>query len=550
MSASVRARAGGLRYMGGSRMVESNYADGSQWAAWQGSSGAVSTDWDQAGRRTRGVVRAGSAGAVFFEEQIGYDGNDRVTSLVWPHGRAGADAEAQTFAYDQLGRLLTFRQGLWDGAAVTGTPTAFHDWNLDEVGNWREHKQSESETFWTPEVDPVNAYSKWDASFDRDGDGVEEALALVREHDATRGFLFRKEEEGGTHTRYVHDALGRLVEVQRETDGSPETVVRYGYDTAGRLSWREEAGGDGRTWLVHDGGSTVLEIADESTGRRELWVNVWAGSTLVRAQDENGKVLYLHQDRLGSIVVATRSESGSPVMDGGAAYDPYGRKVSLPDWSPGELAVPYGYAGARLEPLAAADIDRDGDGIAEEQRGLYLMGARWYDPQTGRFIEQDPIGEDGGLNLYAYTGSSPISWTDPTGLRPKSRVPGVGSGPTGRGYQVKVDGRNTTDSLTGNQVYTLAYARDGGGDTTNTGDEANEPPADAASQKDAGEAKPQDQADAKEGATSDNLPEDDLPQETQNPSPDPGSNPPQSGGEKPEQGSESTGGVSSNAPST
>ncbi|MDQ7008656.1 MAG: hypothetical protein Q9Q40_15650 [Acidobacteriota bacterium] len=76
-------------------MVESNYADGSQWAAWQGASGAVATDWDQAGRRTRGVVRAGAAGAVFFEEQIGYDANDRVTSLVWPHGRAGADSEAR-----------------------------------------------------------------------------------------------------------------------------------------------------------------------------------------------------------------------------------------------------------------------------------------------------------------------------------------------------------------------------------------------------------------------------------------------------------------------
>ncbi len=44
------------------------------------------------------------------------------------------------------------------------------------------------------------------------------------------------------------------------------------------------------------------------------------------------------------------------------------------------------------------------------------MGARWYDPELGRFIEQDPIGEAGGLNLYAYVGSSPTLWVDPTGL--------------------------------------------------------------------------------------------------------------------------------------
>ncbi|NJN64797.1 MAG: RHS repeat-associated core domain-containing protein, partial [Acidobacteria bacterium] len=38
---------------------------------------------------------------------------------------------------------------------------------------------------------------------------------------------------------------------------------------------------------------------------------------------------------------------------------------------------------------------------------------------TGRFIEQDPIGEAGGLNLYAYAAASPTLWVDPTGLRPQ-----------------------------------------------------------------------------------------------------------------------------------
>lgn len=48
---------------------------------------------------------------------------------------------------------------------------------------------------------------------------------------------------------------------------------------------------------------------------------------------------------------------------------------------------------------------------------MYLRN-RWYDPQTGRFLTQDPIGLAGGVNLYAYAGNNPISYDDPFGLCP------------------------------------------------------------------------------------------------------------------------------------
>ncbi len=44
------------------------------------------------------------------------------------------------------------------------------------------------------------------------------------------------------------------------------------------------------------------------------------------------------------------------------------------------------------------------------------MRARYYDPATGRFISEDPIGFEGGLNLYAYVGGNPINYNDPSGL--------------------------------------------------------------------------------------------------------------------------------------
>ena len=44
------------------------------------------------------------------------------------------------------------------------------------------------------------------------------------------------------------------------------------------------------------------------------------------------------------------------------------------------------------------------------------FGARWYDPETGRWISKDPILLAGGLNLYAFCGNDPVNFFDPWGL--------------------------------------------------------------------------------------------------------------------------------------
>jgi RHS repeat-associated protein len=78
----------------------------------------------------------------------------------------------------------------------------------------------------------------------------------------------------------------------------------------------------------------------------------------------------------------------------------------------------YGYCGAwgyESGGGGANDGQLWGDDQAHDP-GLVHVGARWYEPATGRFIQRDPIGIQGGLNVYGYVENSPLDSIDPEGL--------------------------------------------------------------------------------------------------------------------------------------
>jgi RHS repeat-associated protein len=69
-------------------------------------------------------------------------------------------------------------------------------------------------------------------------------------------------------------------------------------------------------------------------------------------------------------------------------------------------------------------------GVMNESNGFYYMRARYYDPEVGRFISEDPIGFGGGdVNLYVYVGNNPIMFVDPSGLELRVYNRLVTSGP-------------------------------------------------------------------------------------------------------------------------
>jgi RHS repeat-associated protein len=52
----------------------------------------------------------------------------------------------------------------------------------------------------------------------------------------------------------------------------------------------------------------------------------------------------------------------------------------------------------------------------DAETGLHYNYLRYYDPQTGRYLTPDPIGLDGGINLFSYVENNPVNTTDPKGL--------------------------------------------------------------------------------------------------------------------------------------
>lgn len=71
-----------------------------------------------------------------------------------------------------------------------------------------------------------------------------------------------------------------------------------------------------------------------------------------------------------------------------------------------------GTTGSTKNAFRYTGRERDGD------TQLYYYRLRYYDPAIGRFLSEDPMCFDGGINLYVYAHNNPLAFTDPFGLRP------------------------------------------------------------------------------------------------------------------------------------
>ncbi len=218
------------------------------------------------------------------------------------------------------------------------------------------------------------------------------------------GNLTSKTDASGSWT-YTWDYENRLKQATK-TGG---VSVTYLYDALGRRIQRTSSG-SGTTKFVYDGADVVRDL-DGSGATIADYLNGPGIDNKLR-QTISGTASYFLVDHLGT----TRSlaDSGGTITSN-LNYDSFGNVTS------GSASTRYTYTGRELD----------------SETGLMYYRARWYDPQLGRFVSEDPIGFEGGdVNLYAYVENEPLNFGDPRGLerlnyvlRPGTPAPPVRTNP-------------------------------------------------------------------------------------------------------------------------
>ena len=177
----------------------------------------------------------------------------------------------------------------------------------------------------------------------------------------------------GTNT-YVWDGEHRLLQINYPGSGNN---TQFSYDPMGRCSrsLRPVSSSVTSTKQFIGCGNARCEVRD-SGGTTVLAQFFPRGETI------SGTGYFFAGDHPGSIREMT---DGSGNVQAELSYDAYGRMIQLRTLTPD-----FGYAGMYVH----------------QRSGLNLTATRAYSAGLGRFISRDPIGEDGGVNLYGYVGGS------------------------------------------------------------------------------------------------------------------------------------------------
>ena len=192
---------------------------------------------------------------------------------------------------------------------------------------------------------------------------------------------------------YGYDAENRLT----SATGASNTAA-YAYDAQGRRKSKTVNGTT--TIFVQDPQGRALLDYDGGGGTIQNWYAFGAGpnDVLNQVNVTNSTRATTIPDIQGSIVASLDASSGTLTK---AGYQTYG-----------ESSVTSGtfrYTGARIDA---------------ETNGLYDFRARMYSPTLGRFMQADPTGAKGGINLYAYVYNDPLNLIDPFGLCPACQTSG------------------------------------------------------------------------------------------------------------------------------
>jgi RHS repeat-associated protein len=197
--------------------------------------------------------------------------------------------------------------------------------------------------------------------------------------------VIQKSKSGVTNQTLTWNSLGQLTQVV--VNGITTT---YGYDGFGRRV-RKTVNGV-MTRYLWDGDNLAAEMNGDASLVRyySYYPGIDRPHAVTRASD--GKTFYYATELPGSVIGLVNS---SNQLVNSYEYDPFGVAVATSE----QVAQPFRFAGRELD----------------SETGLYYMRARYYDPQLGRFLSEDPIGLHGGMNPFVFAANDPVDFLDPHG---------------------------------------------------------------------------------------------------------------------------------------
>jgi len=408
---------------------------------------------DGSGTTTYSYNPVGALGALKLAQESPPFANSTIAYSYDALGRVASKSvggDAETFAYDALGRLVTHTDDLGsfaqtyvgDTGQVTsrlangiGTEWAYHgnfnDRRLKKIVNLPDNQKFGFVT--TPENDITaitddHKKETWSYSYDP-ADRLTAATS-------TQGSAYAYGYDPASNITSIATPAGTTIVTPTATNAvATAGSTAFRYDANGNLladyartyRWDAEnrligiVGAGYSSSFTYDGLSRRIAVTTTSGGATGSTHYGWCGETLCQQRTSSdvptrrylpegeydvvqGALIY-GIDQLGSVreVIAGATGLKTNTFD----YDPYGSVTkatgSRATWTD------FRYAGL----------------FYHQPSGLYLATYRAYDPAVGRWVSRDPIAERGGINLYAYVGGNPLSGVDPFGLWTYSQSTGT-----------------------------------------------------------------------------------------------------------------------------
>jgi RHS repeat-associated protein len=347
---------------------------GPRTAMTLGSSLSQSKSYDQLYRLTRSTT------GTVYDREYSYTLDSQVAAIT----NLAEPTKSQDFSYDAQNRLV--------GATGNYGQLAY---NYDTVGSRVSETRdgltsSYSYTAGSNRLAQVVGTEVTDFSYDAVGNTIAENDTSLSYDQSNR--VTSVAVQGQNAALYSYDS--RNLRVKRTTDGKTSYAA---YDQAGQLIAEIDDQGQLLYEYVYLD-STLLNMfsyVEEPELISCLDDVPEGGEQSCSGQIFTGPVLYYFvNDHLGTPQMVV-DETGQVAWQGD--YLPFGEVQVVVDQVGNSIRFPGQYL--------------------DDETGLHYNWNRYYNPAIGRYISADPIGLDGGINLFAYVGGDPINGIDPWGLR-------------------------------------------------------------------------------------------------------------------------------------